>query len=85
MRRQVGADTRPGIVVSVATSGDLCADCGRAGLDLEEMGFENLGCVPALRRTLARNDVFERLIGSRANTWRNVGGSTRLPAVCARS
>jgi len=38
--------------------GFRCADCGRAGVDLAEMGFENLGYAPALRRALARREVF---------------------------
>jgi hypothetical protein len=38
--------------------GFRCADCGRAGLDLVEMGFENLGYAPALRRSLARREFF---------------------------
>ena len=38
--------------------GFRCADCGRAGADLEEMGFENLGYSPTLRRALARREVF---------------------------
>ena len=38
--------------------GFRCADCGHAGADLVEMGFENLGYAPALRRSLARREVF---------------------------
>jgi hypothetical protein len=38
--------------------GFRCVDCGRAGADLEEMGFENLGYAPVLRRALARREVF---------------------------
>jgi hypothetical protein len=37
--------------------GFRCADCGVAGASLDEMGFENLGYAPALRRALARQDV----------------------------
>jgi hypothetical protein len=37
--------------------GFRCADCGRPGADLEEMGFENLGYAPALRRALARREA----------------------------
>lgn len=37
--------------------GFRCADCGRAGVDLEEMGFENLGYAPALRRSLVRREA----------------------------
>jgi len=38
--------------------GFRCVDCGRAGADLGEMGFENLGYAPVLRRALARRDGF---------------------------
>ena len=38
--------------------GFRCAECGRAGADLEEMGFENFGYAPALRRAMVRREVF---------------------------
>jgi hypothetical protein len=37
--------------------GFRCADCGRAGADLEEMGFENFGYAPVLQRSLARREA----------------------------
>jgi hypothetical protein len=38
--------------------GFRCAECGRAGADLAEMGFENFGYAPSLRRAMVRRDVF---------------------------
>ena len=37
--------------------GFRCSECGRAGADLEEMGFENFGYAPALRRATLRGEV----------------------------
>jgi len=34
--------------------GFRCADCGRAGLDLEEMGFDGGAYVATVRRTFSR-------------------------------
>ena len=38
--------------------GFRCVECGRAGADLEEMGFENFGYAPSLRRAMVRREVF---------------------------
>jgi hypothetical protein len=38
--------------------GFRCADCGRVGANLEEMGFENFGYAPSLRRAMVRREVF---------------------------
>lgn len=38
--------------------GFRCAECGRAGADLAEMGFENFGYAPSLRRAMVRREVF---------------------------
>jgi hypothetical protein len=37
--------------------GFRCAECGRAGADLGEMGFENFGYAPVLRRAIARRET----------------------------
>lgn len=37
--------------------GFRCSECGRAGADLEEMGFESFGYAPALRRATVGREV----------------------------
>ena len=38
--------------------GFRCSECRLAGADLEDMGFENFGYAPSLRRALVRREVF---------------------------
>ena len=48
-------ERRPQLACRVEPAG---CEQGRAGADLAEMGFENFGYAPALRRAMVRREVF---------------------------